>query len=130
MGLYIGYYESQIQGREAVNDANYWLYGKAEAVPIQSGQNRVSILRSKGLNEKDPIIYYFWYVIGGKIYTSRYRAKLAIIFNSAFSWQTNAAIVIITGISGPNNGSAGQKRETEFVQTALPVIQKALQPLN
>lgn len=126
IGLYIGYFPLQEQGKEVVNDRFNWLHDKAEVIPIRLGLDTIQVKKTRPLERKDSRTLYFWYDINGKIFVDRYRAKLATLLRAFTKRRTNGALVVFSVNQGRYQKEEGNDSVMEFIQLAFPIIRAHL----
>jgi EpsI family protein len=135
VGLYIGYYKSQREGRTIHSPLNClpgagWNPVKRSviSVPIESAPAiRInSIVIAKG-NERQQVLY--WYQSHGRVIASEYWGKIYTVLDALRTNRTDSALVrVITplGGTGPESGTSAEKRGIEFVKTLFPMLSRFL----
>jgi len=96
LGVYIGYFEYQKQGKELIND-------KTTSLQAHASKRKVS-LNPYGAIEMNEIIQkvgdkkkvtIYWYYINGRIVSDSYMGKLYTVWDGLRRGQTNGAIVMV-----------------------------------
>ena len=128
VNLYIGYLESQGQGKELVNYKSAKFHNGASRETIATTEGKTIII-NKVLNQKDgsPGITYFWYDLNGSIIADRYYAKVQTALSAITKSRTNGAVVIIS--AGENNTGDSQnasKDMEDFIRILIPVLHSYL----
>ncbi len=118
--LYVGYYESQEQGRELINYSSRNLY--LGSLEVTLSPNPSSIYRVNRIPIDDggrTSIALFWFDLNGRIVTNPYHAKLVTALDALIRGRTNGAIV---AVSIP----AEQPDDSTFIRELIPALQKHL----
>lgn len=121
--LYIGYFESQHQGKELVNYITRRLHNGAVEIdiPIRDSFIRVNktILSDSYANHS----VLFWYDLNGRVMTSPYKAKFATTLDALFRGQANGAIVMVAApLYNKGNLSEILEAQKKFIQDITPVL--------
>ena len=126
--LYIGYYESQRQGKEFIHDSMRKLYEDAGEIKFQTASTGlVSVNKATVKNAGRDTTALFWYDVNGRILSSGYTAKLHTTAGGLLRRRTNGAIVITSaGAANPDDSEAALKDELDFTKKMLPVLQDHL----
>ncbi|MFZ3137471.1 MAG: exosortase W [Thermodesulfovibrionales bacterium] len=125
MNLYIGYLESQEQGKELVNYKSAEFHNAASREKIltdKSGTFEINkVISQKNGAEK---VIYFWYDLNGHIIADRYCAKVRTVLDSLINRRTNGAIVMVSADIPDAGDSEKVFKDTEdFIRVLLPVLQ-------
>lgn len=95
--LYIGYYESQEEGRKLISDLSKDLHSKAVEVTLSPAPrqayrvNRVSIHDAQRTR-----VALYWYDLNGRVVANPYQAKLVTALDALTHGRTNGAIVAVS----------------------------------
>ena len=122
--VYIGYYSTQSQGRELINDMNRisggenWQSGPPRSLQINSQPVLEQLLENKSHNK---LLVWHWYVVAGRIVTDPYRAKVLQVLGKMTGRPQAAVLAVATASS--EQADAARDRLSRFVT----VMQ---QPLN
>lgn len=123
--LYIGYFASQIQGKELINVTLNDLYMKTSQYLLKPDNTGVSHTINKAVTTdggKNLLVLY-WYDIDGHILVNKYEAKLFTAFNGAIRNTTNGAIVMITSeIDGRSDVNKLTKADESFIKELRPFL--------
>jgi len=125
--LYVGYLTSQRQGKKIVDYLTARLHEQAGEVKIPVDSGRVIAANRGQLGDRpNQRGILFWYDINGRVLSSRYRAKLATLWDGLRRGRTNGAIVLLSG--GPLDGDERElQREGEaFARALIPILQRHL----
>jgi EpsI family protein len=121
--LYIGYFESQKQGKTLVSDTlqNIYETSKEVKVSMQDAHRFVSVneaIRQTG--GKNHFISYC-FALNGRIVADRYKARLLTAFDGFVHGRTNGAVIMILS-DGKGPAESGQDRDDaiDFLQQMLP----------
>lgn len=121
--LYIGYIEKQRQSRELIDYRLRGLYKGKEQASLGSVLVNKTVFRSGNQ-------YYqtlFWYDIGGRIVSNKYKAKLLTALDGIFRRRTNGAVVMIFSRLGDGvDTDAAFKDEVDFARSLLPELRRYL----
>jgi EpsI family protein len=120
--IYIGYFEEQRQGHEAVSFVIDRYHQQAVLVPISG---TMDANRFSDRSKPPPRDMYFWYEINGRVFTNRYYAKLATAWSGLFLRRTNAAFVaILPELAGKDQGLTADQKQ--FMDAVVPLIRSFL----
>ena len=126
--LRIGYFKSQDQDRELVNDRLGWLYkntSSTEMLVQPYSHIRVNLTNLNHTGQKTLALY--WYDINGRIVTGNKQAKAVTILDGLIYNKTNGAIVILMTDVASNEDIQQAKNElAEFAGLIVPVLQQYL----
>jgi EpsI family protein len=131
IGLYIGYFKSQREGKgihsprqclpgAGWNPVNIAVYQMA--VP---GHNPETVPANKFIMGKgfDRQLYLFWYHGRGRIYASEYWNKIYLIWDGLTKKRTDGALVRVNNpITG--NTEDALKTQSDFIQLFLPLLKE------
>lgn len=129
IGLYIGYFKSQKEGK-GIHSPRQCLPG-AGWVPVHTEVYRMAVpghnpgavpvnkfVMGKGLEHQ---LYLFWYHGRGRVYASEYWNKIYLIWDGLTQKRTDGALIRVhnTVIS---NTEAALKNQSEFIQLFFPLL--------
>ena len=131
IGLYIGYFKSQREGK-GIHSPRQCLPGSGwnpvslavyqvtvpghnpETVPVNK------FVMGKGLERQ---IYFFWYHGRGRIYASEYWNKIYLIWDGLTKKRTDGALVRVNHPVTGNTEDA-LKTQSDFIQLFLPLLKE------
>jgi len=131
IGLYIGYFKSQREGK-GIHSPRQCLPG-AGWVPVNTAVYRMTapghnpetvpvnkFVMGKGLDRQ---LYLFWYHGRGRIYASEYWNKIYLIWDGLTRKRTDGALV---RVNNPVMGNVEDslKTQSEFIQLFLPLLEE------
>jgi len=125
IGLYIGYFESQTQGKELINVTLNDLYMKTSRNVLMADNAGESQTINKAVMTSGgrKLLVLYWYDIDGHILTNRYEAKLITAINGAIRNKTNGAIIMITSeIDGRTDVNELTRSDETFIKALLPLL--------
>lgn len=121
--LYVAYWATQHQGKEAVSYETAELHQEAKEVKVRVGPEKF-ITVNQGLRRnrdtKERIL--FWYDTGGRVIASRFQTKMAIIMNGLFHGRTNGALVLLVADPAERGFFENEAAEETFIRDLLPVL--------
>jgi EpsI family protein len=123
LSLYIGYYQSQREGKELISAAGHALDSAATAirVPFESDAVEVGEIRQESSRGSRGLLY--WYDVDGHAFKSIYLAKKYLALNALTRRRTNGAVIMVGWESRvPQNGDAPRLAAIDFVRTVLGLI--------
>jgi len=131
IGLYIGYFKSQREGK-GIHSPRQCLPG-AGWVPLDSMVYEVvapshnpgtvpinKFIMGKGLDRQ---LYLFWYHGRGRIYASEYWNKIYLIWDGLTKRRTDGALVRVNNPVLGNTEDA-LKTQSDFIQLLLPLLKE------
>lgn len=131
IGLYIGYFKSQREGK-GIHSPRQCLPG-AGWVPVNtsiynlsvSGHNPVAspvnkYIMGKGLDRQ---LYLFWYHGRGRVYASEYWNKLYLIWDGLTKKRTDGALIRVNNLATRNHNEALQT-QSEFINLFFPLLRE------
>jgi len=121
--LYIGYFPAQLNERKIVHYRFDPLQREALQTKINAGGYMINIKKTQNMEVTGGRVVYFWYDIGGDIYTDRYIAKIRTIYDALFHQRSNGTIVVVS-----TRETKDEQFVIEFLRNAFPVIQTYLRP--
>jgi EpsI family protein len=131
MGLYIGYFKSQREGK-GIHSPRQCLPGAGWApinnavyqIPV-GNHNRETVSVNKFVMEKglERQLYLFWYQGRGRIYASEYWNKIYLIWDSLTRKRTDGALIRIQNSANRNMDEA-LKTQIEFINLFLPFVKE------
>ena len=124
VNLYIGYLESQKQGKELVNYKSAGFHNGASCENITINANR-TVKINKVLSQKDGTskVIYFWYDLSGTIVADRYYAKMQTAFDAVFKQRSNGAFIMISSTVDKSKDDPRVFEDAEdFIRVLIPVL--------
>jgi EpsI family protein len=131
IGLYIGYFRSQREGK-GIHSPRQCLPG-AGWVPVNATVYRMAVpghhsetvpvnkfVMGKGLDRQ---LYLFWYQGRGRTYASEYWNKIYLIWDGLTRKRTDGALVRVNNPVTGNTEDA-LKTQSEFIQLFLPLLKE------
>jgi EpsI family protein len=127
--VYIGYLESQTQGKELINYRTAEMHRGAVPVELQApgvGPRPVvnAVVRT---HHGRTYAGLFWYDLNGRVVTDRYWAKAYTMWDALVVRRTNGAMVwMTTEFAGPDGQERALATLTRFAGTLYPEVERAL----
>ena len=126
--LYIGYYESQEQGKELVNWKSEEFHRGASKVAITLNMNESiavnKLIKAEGERKR---IILFWYDLNGRIVTDRYTAKIYTTGDALLKGRTNGAVIMVSSdFEGAEDRQQMPKATEQFIQRVMPLVRDYL----
>ena len=131
IGLYIGYFKSQREGK-GIHSPRQCLPG-AGWVPVNTTVYLMPVpdhnpgtvpinkfVMGKGLDRQ---LYLFWYHGRGRIYASEYWNKIYLIWDALTQKRTDGALIRVNNPVIGNTDNA-LKTQTEFIQQFIPLLKE------
>ena len=131
IGLYIGYFKSQREGK-GIHSPRQCLPG-AGWVPVSTAVYQMTVpghnpdavpvnkfVMGKGLDRQ---LYLFWYHGRGRIYTSEYWNKIYLIWDGLTRKRTDGALVRVNNLIMGDTEEA-LKTQSDFIQLFLPLLKE------
>ncbi len=131
IGLYVGYFKSQREGK-GIHSPRQCLPGSGW-VPVDTTVYHMSapdvnpgavpvnkFVMGKGLDRQ---LFLFWYHGRGRIYASEYRNKLYLIWDGLTRKRTDGALVRVNNFVTGNTEEALQT-QSDFIQLFLPLLKE------
>ncbi len=131
IGLYIGYFKSQREGK-GIHSPRQCLPG-AGWVPVNAsifqmpavGHNPGTVpvnkfIMGKGLDRQ---LYLFWYHGRGRVYASEYWNKIYLIWDGLTKKRTDGALIRVNNAATKNSDEALQA-QIEFINLFFPLLQE------
>ena len=125
--LYIGYYESQKQGKELINEKSNKLYINASEMEIALSPNetmKVNRLVKREGNKNSSTI--FWYDLNGRTVVDKYKAKIYTTWDALIMRRTNGAVIVLSWESEAAEENQPYKYAEDFIRNLTPVLQNYL----
>jgi EpsI family protein len=129
IGLYIGYFKSQREGK-GIHSPRQCLPG-AGWVPVETAVYQMPVpsqeaervpvnksVMSKGLDRQ---LYIFWYQGRGRIYASEYWNKIYLIWDALTKRRTDGALIRVN-ISATGNIEEAHLKQSEFIRLFVPLL--------
>ena len=131
IGLYIGYFESQREGkgihspRQCLPGSGWVPVSREVYQMLMPGHNPGTFQVNKYVMGKglDRQLYLFWYQGRGRIYASEYWNKIYLIWDGLTKKRTDGALI---RINNPVTGSTDDalKTQTEFFKLFFPLLKE------
>ena len=98
--LYVGYYESQTQGKTIHSPKNClpgagWEPVSASSIQLPIGDGRVPINRYVIAKKQQRALVYYWYQGRGRVSANEYKVKWELLRDASFKGRTDEALVRI-----------------------------------
>jgi exosortase A len=133
VGLFIGYYRDQEQGRELIGSANQLVVSRdriwnlvargVRAVPV--GSVELAVQTSEIRSARDRIVAWHWYWVDGKWTTNDYVAKLWLAWARLLGRSDDSAVVVVHASRDTLDTRADAVLES-FVREMLSPIEASL----
>jgi len=143
LNIYIGYFQSQEQGKEFINykanklhrfvtrvkidlDSHTSIYVN-KALPSFTSQEELDEEESRYKRNDERNLFLFWYDLNGRVITDPYMAKVYSTWDALIHGKTNGAIIVIT--SGfQNRKDLDRKLEVgmTFIKEIFPLLHNYL----
>jgi len=123
LSLYIGYYQSQREGKELISDVGHLLDSAATTikVPFESDAIEVGEIRQESSRGSRGLLY--WYDVDGHAVKSIYLAKKYLALNALTRRRTNGAVIMVGWENRiPKEGDVARLAAIDFVRTVLGLI--------
>lgn len=118
VNLYIGYFESQIQGKELINDNLKKLQSGLSKVRVDIVNNEPFYVNRKVINNgNERHLLLFWYNVNGHKISDKYSVKLYTILNGLLHGRTNGALIMVySPLSDTDEIYAVEATQKAFIQ--------------
>lgn len=131
--IYVGYYESQLQGRSIHSPRNClpgsgWEALASEAATVTGADGDVTVNRYLIQNEHQRALVLYWYQGRGRVEANEYQVKWDLLVDAAINRRTEEALVRIV-VPFPLGDEAIEDVEALAIRIAaqlLPELQNAL----
>jgi EpsI family protein len=127
VGLYIGYYHRQEDGKELTGEVGTALAQAASPLPLTTGSQTLQlneVVRDRAGMRRGVL---FWYDINGRIVSDFYRLKGYTIWDAVTRRRTNGAVVMIAWDGAAGTQSAAAREDAiEFARALFPVLRQHL----
>jgi EpsI family protein len=122
--LYIGYFESQTQGKELISYKLNDLFDGARAIELGIGGGRQLAVSERIVSARDrERITRFWYIINGRAVANKYWVKWYTVWDRLIHRRTNGAVVIVTAeVRGSDDRDVALTNSGEFIRVILPLV--------
>lgn len=125
LNLYIGYFDSQREGKELIHNRQRRLYSNTEELPIRIRSSNPFHVNKAILREgAQHYLVLYWYEINGRMVANRYKAKAITALEGLIFRRTNGTIIVV--FSALNKTDEAQKvlnDQVEFIESILPILQ-------
>lgn len=121
--LYIGYYESQEQGKKLVNWKSEAFHRGASTITIALNTHESvavnKLIRAEGGGKR---LILFWYDLNGRIVTDRYKAKIYAAWDALLKGRTNGAVIMVSSdFVGSEDHQQIPEEMEQFIQKVIPL---------
>ncbi len=127
LGMFIGYYAVQKQGRELLNYRTNNIFGRGEKFTLTSGDVKIPArfyVVKKGDKKK---LVLFWFDVNGKNISRKYSVLFQTIMNVLFHGRKNGAVVMIArDMEGRETEKDALKTCALFIKAMYPYIHTQL----
>jgi EpsI family protein len=123
LSLYIGYDQSQREGKELISEVGHLLDSAAITikVPFESDAVEVGEIRQESSRGSRGLLY--WYDVDGHAFKSIYLTKKYLALNALTRRRTNGAVIMVGWESRiPKDGDVPRLAAIDFVRTVLGLI--------
>jgi EpsI family protein len=129
IGLYVGYFESQRDGkqnhspRQCLPGAG-WSIAESRTIPLRlASHNQSEVLINLYLMQKDDHkdLYLWWYQSRGRVYANEYLNKLYMVLDSVTMNRTDGALVRVNMPANPDEAKTLDV-QLEFVRSLLHIL--------
>jgi EpsI family protein len=122
LSLYIGYYQSQREGKELISEAGHALNSVATTIelPFESGFIDVGEIRQDSSRGSRGLLY--WYDVDGHAFQSIYLAKKYLALNALTHRRTNGAVIMVGWESHDKDGDVPRLAAIAFARTVLSLM--------
>jgi len=116
--LYIGYFASQVQGKEIVSAGAAELHSGATRIPLANGEGRTFF--ANYVKHARAAEALFWYELDGGAETNRHVVKARTVWDAMWRGRSNGAIVVLTTADG------GSRSTGRAIHDLAPLVEQAL----
>lgn len=125
--LYIGYYESQEQGKKVVGEETRALEHEAEPLALRIGPGREFIVNKVIQREKGrERIVLFWYDLDGRVVMNQYWAKAHTMWDAVIRDRTHGAVVVLASDWMPSVSPEMLNFSQTFLRELFPLVHEYL----
>jgi EpsI family protein len=124
--LYIGYFESQAQGKELISYKSNDLFDGSRVIElgISGGRQLAVNERSSSVRDRERVTR-FWYIINGRVAASQYVVKWYTAWDRLIHRRTNGAVIMVTAeVHGPNERDDAFDNTGEFISAIEPLVRR------
>ncbi len=125
VGLYIGYFESQGDGKELVNEKTQMLYENSDAFEVLINSNS-SIMVNRAILTvgTQKFLLLSLYDLNGRIVAGKYMVKFMTVLNGFLHRRTNGAVIVVySELKRSDELNNVFDDEVEFVQEVVPILE-------
>lgn len=130
IGLYIGYFKSQREGKGIHSPrqclpGSGWVQVSASVYPLAvPNHDPATVPVNKYIMGKgaDQQLYLFWYQGRGRIYASEYWNKIYLIWDGLLHKRTDGALIRVNSVVSENTQEA-LSNQMEFVRLFFPMLE-------
>jgi exosortase D (VPLPA-CTERM-specific) len=122
--LYIGYFESQTQGKELISYKLNDLFDGARTIELGIGGGRELAVNERIVTVRDrERITRFWYIINGRAVANKYWVKWYTVWDRLIHRRTNGAVILVRAeVYGPDEQDVTLANSDEFIRAILPLV--------
>jgi EpsI family protein len=131
MSVYVGFYESQTQGRTIHSPKNCmpgagWEALESRTVQVPSAAGPVEVNRYQLVNGPQRVLVLYWYQGRGRVVASEYQAKWELLRDAALKRRSDEALVrvVVPVVNGDEERAFAQA--LDVAQRLLPAVDGAL----
>jgi EpsI family protein len=128
--LYIGYYDSQVQGRTIHSPKNClpgsgWEPLASQPAIVRTASGPATVNRYLLQGEQQQVLVLYWYQGRGRIQANEYRVKLDLLRDAAIRRRSDEALVrIVVPLTDDEDAAFGLA--TDIARTVIPALNQAL----
>jgi len=121
--LYIGYLDSQTQGRELIGTHFSKLYRNMGEVDVPGSSTGMTVNKTVLKKGSQEFLVLFWYNLNGRSVANRYLAKLATAVDGLVRIQTNGAFIMATAeFNGDEDLQKALMDEADLIDALKPAL--------
>jgi len=126
LGLYIGYYQDQIEGgiihspKHCMPGSGWQPFQVAEVTTKATDGKTYRIARMVMQKGDDKQVAHYWFQGRGRVIANEYEDRVAMILDSILRRRSDGALVRITGPG--SDGEQDSQKQMEFIEALLPKL--------
>lgn len=124
--LYIGYFESQRQGKELINYKTVDLHRGVSRVSIDLGGAAFEVNRALHVEGEGARQVLFWYDLNGRRVADRLKAQVTTAWGGLVAGRTAGAVVYLSTPLHGRDADAAFAASADFIREALPFLDEYL----
>ena len=131
-GLYVGFYDSQQQGKSVHSPKNClpgsgWEAMTAERRTISTGNRQVEVNRYLLVKDGERALVYYWYQGRGRVVASEYTVKWDLLRDAAVRRRTDEALVrLVIPITPERSQDDADALATRAATSLIPTLDRFL----